>query len=655
MGIGKGVLALLSVPFILFSLNTDKSNADEITSNFGRTGLLINPSAYTIEDGHIKFGSSYSYPYLRVYGNVGFFPGLELGGVITEIKNIHMSQGIWSGYGSYKDKAFFAKYQILPENEKFPAIAIGWDDFHGTKLFETKYIVLSKYIDTLLPQNLTIGYGNGIIDGFFFGSELLLHPKLSFITEYSPLKAEKLKGIKSVKSKWNFGLKWQPLSWLQLVGSYQRGKELSFNISFNMPMGKPWLPHRPRYFILSQEDLKLIRSNKQTLFLEKALERLGFEYPAVYIEGENTLVIEYSNSSYFYESVALRKVLSVFKVVYIPGIQKVRLILKEDNIPVTEIDIPAGVINDYLKNKISFEELLTEASYKIAPDFRPREKVTLAKPKYWGAIKLRTFLNDPSGAFKYKLSYDVGIKEYFFNNFYFTTSAIIPLKNNISSVVPPVMEKPVRSDIDEYLNNKHPDISTLAVTYIRPFMKQTFIGISAGYNELMFAGIGGDLIHFIGDGRTALIIGGDWVRKRNPDKPLKLRNYGFHDLYAGINYVTKYPEMHISIKAGRFLAGDKGIRFQISRVVKGFEVGFWYTYSDTSGFSSYNKNYRDKGVFVAIPLRMFSRKDTKQVGYYSLSPWTRDVGQLAGRPVDVYQILLKKMPFYLKDKSSESE
>jgi len=637
-------------------LITTNSYSYEIVSNFGRIGLLNNPSAYTIEDGHIIFGGSYSYPYLRAYGNVGFFPGLELGGVITEIRNVKAStKPLWSGYGNYKDKAFFAKYQILPENDKFPAIAVGWDDFHGTKLFETKYFVISKYLDTgFLPQNVTLGYADGVIDGFFFGSEILLHPKFSFITEYSPLKAEKLKGIDRIKSKWSFGLKWQPLSWMQVVGSYQRGEELSLNVSFNMPMGKPWLPHKPRFFRLTKEDLQLIRSNRQTEFFEKALKRLGFKYPVVYIQG-STLVVEYYNDAYFYESVALRKALSILRVLYIPKVNRVKFVIKNDNIPVTEVTFTAQDVNRYLKGSVSFEELLNRATYQIAPKYRPRRFVAYSKPRFTGAIKLRTFLNDPSGAFKYKLSYDVGVKEYFLNNFYFNASVILPIKNNISSVVPPLMDKPVRSDIDEYLNNDHPDVSTLALTYVAPLFERTFVGISAGYNELMFAGVGGDLFYFVGDGRLALSVGGDWVRKRDPDKPLKLRDYGFHDLYAGLYYTTKYPEMHISIKAGRFLAGDKGIRFQLSRVVKGFEVGFWWTYSDTSDFTGYNKNYRDKGVFVAVPLRMFRWKDTKEVGYYSLSPWTRDVGQLAGRPMDVYRLLASKMPFYLKDKASEEE
>jgi len=145
------------------------------------------------------------------------------------------------------------------------------------------------------------------------------------------------------------------------------------------------------------------------------------------------------------------------------------------------------------------------------------------------------------------------------------------------------------------------------------------------------------------------------VKKRDSEELLGLRNYSFHDVYASFHYTTKFPEMDIFVKAGRFLAGDKGVCFGMSRVVKGFEVGFWYTYSDTSDFTGANKDYRDKGVFVNVPLRMFKWKDTKQTGLYSLRPWTRDVGQLSGRPLNLYRLIKAKLPFYLQDKANEKE
>ena len=639
-----------------FLFSSSVLSATPILSNFGRTGLLENPTAYTIKDGNMALGISYVYPYLRGYINIGFFPGLEIGGVITQIEDITLNSDYWSGYGKYKDKAFFVKYQILPEKGKYPAIAVGWDDFHGTKLFDTKYLVISKYIDFYIPENLTFGVAKGkLLNGFFAGSEILLHPKLSFILEYSPINKEELKGLqnKEVKSKINIGLKYQILSWLQIVVSYQRGTTYGININANFPMGKPWLPHKKRFFRLTKEDIELIRKNKQTEFYEKALEKLKYDNVEVYTLGD-TLVIEYSTDKYFFDSVAIKKILYVLKVLYFKNIRKVKIVVKEKNIPISEFIFNGEDINNFLLGKEDYETLLKKAKSKIAYNYKVRNKNWITY-KWTIYPKLRTFLNDPSGAFKYMFSIDLGVESYFFNNFRLDASLFIPLINNISTVNKPLMPEPVRSDIADYLGQKHPNFSVLSLSYINSIYKNTFLGISTGYNELMFAGIGGDIIHFFGDGRFAVGIGGDYVYKRDPNRVFGLRNWRFHDEYISAYYVTQKPRIKFKIKAGRFLAGDKGIRFEISREVHGFEVGFWYTYSNTSNFSGPNRNYHDKGIFVAIPLRIFKLRDTKAIGYYSLSPWTRDVGQLAGRPFDLYELLYKKMPFYIKDTANEEE
>ncbi len=76
------------------------------------------------------------------------------------------------------------------------------------------------------------------------------------------------------------------------------------------------------------------------------------------------------------------------------------------------------------------------------------------------------------------------------------------------------------------------------------------------------------------------------------------------------------------------------ITAQVQAVVKksgvktGATVSFWYTYTDTSDFSSYNKGYHDKGVAIVLPARMFYQEDMNERYRYAISPWTRDVGQL---------------------------
>ena len=647
---------LILLIFFCFS-SVKKLYAHEIISNFGRTGLLEIPTAYKVKDGTLTIGSSYVYPYLRGFINVGFFPGLEIGGTITVIRNIKLNSRYWEGYGDYKDKAFFFKYQILPEMGKFPAIAIGWDDFHGTKLFDTKYVVITKYIDTILPQNLTIGYAKGkLLNGFFSGSEILLHPNWSFIIEYAPINKDKLKGLEreKIKSKINTGIKYQPFKWFQVVFSYQRGNHFGLNLNFNFPMGGLWTSHKPIIYKLSSEDILLIKKNKQTFLYEKILKNLDFSNVKVY-KIKDTLIIEYNNKRYFYESVALKKVLSVLTVLSFKNVRLVKIIIKENNIPITEIVIPAKYVNSYLIGAIDFKTLLEKSKISIAPRIYQNTNSFFFQRKLKIMPKLRTFLNDPSGFFKYALSLDIYFNAYFLNNFRVDVGLMIPIINNISTINKPLMEKPVRSDIAYYLEGKNPKLSVLSLSYINSLAPNTFVGISFGYNELMFAGIGGDLLYFFNDGRLAVGIGGDYVVKRDTNSLLGIKNWHYHNEYVSLYYQTFNPHMRFSIKAGRFLAGDKGVRFEVARIVKGFEIGFWYTYSDTSDFTSSNKNYHDKGVFIAIPLRMFSSKDTRTVGYYSLAPWTRDVGQLAGRPFDLYKLLEKKLPFYIKETWMEKE
>ena len=96
-------------------------------------------------------------------------------------------------------------------------------------------------------------------------------------------------------------------------------------------------------------------------------------------------------------------------------------------------------------------------------------------------------------------------------------------------------------------------------------------------------------------------------------------------------------------RAGRFLAGDDGIRYELKRRFRsGVEVGAWYTLTDghdITGPGSPGAPYRDKGVFVAIPLSSMLTADTRQSARIALSPWSRDVGQMVTPPDDLYQSL----------------
>ncbi len=113
---------------------------------------------------------------------------------------------------------------------------------------------------------------------------------------------------------------------------------------------------------------------------------------------------------------------------------------------------------------------------------------------------------------------------------------------------------------------------------------------------------------------------------------LKLKSDDVKNIYttAFLNTRLNIPEteMAIDVKAGRFLAGDNGARFTVSKFINGVKVWAWYSFTDTSAFSdNFNTGYHDKGIGVSIPINLFKGTDSRTAYNYSLSPWTRDTGQ----------------------------
>jgi hypothetical protein len=152
------------------------------------------------------------------------------------------------------------------------------------------------------------------------------------------------------------------------------------------------------------------------------------------------------------------------------------------------------------------------------------------------------------------------------------------------------------------------------------FSKRIFGRLSLGYFTKMYAGIGGELLAFIGDGRLALGIESDWVRKRKPKNQFEFMDLEAHTLLGNIYY--SIPEIDVTLRAryGEFLAGDRGWLFDVSREYDtGVIVGFWYSFTNTDDLTSYNKGYHDKGVFLSLPVRMFLERDSRKRYWYGVS------------------------------------
>ncbi len=623
-------------------------------ANWGGTGLMEIPTARVIRENSYRLGISQIKPYRYYYGAVSPIKGLELDLRITEVIGVPAFD---PPSGNYRDKAFDLKYQFIPEGKYMPALAVGFMDPHGTRIYPSQYIVASKQI---YPLDFTLGFGNGRFgeeplppqregiklemfsdtkdwlrdSQFFWGIQFAPSEKFVLMFEYNPIEYHKQTRDPAqneffkepVPSKYNFGLRYKPTKWSELDLSYQRGNKIGVNVSLAFGIGNPLIPiYDPPYL-----ENPAYRKNPLSERITTALYYSGFS--DIWVSTEiNELWIEAQNDKYYYSSKAIGVILNTIVKIVPENIEKIHIVLKENNIPQIEFSTIKADINDLYTEKLTVTEFISLSDIKTDVSKKQDIQGKHKKPFRYG-IKpsFETFLNDPSGFFKYRL----GISGWASYNPWkggtvFTALEGYPV-NNVSSTVEP-LSIPVRSDIVLYKKEKVA-LGRLLFDQIHKSEHELYGKFSAGLLEVQYAGLDAEIAKPILDGRIFLGLGGSIVKKRDTDNPFKFKDDAAKDFYttAFVNTRINLPEIDFSIdvKAGRFLAGDPGVKFTVSKFINGVILKAWYAITDTSDFTDpFNEGYNDKGISVSIPIRLFSGVDSKTVYNYSLTPWTRDTGQ----------------------------
>ncbi|KPJ99052.1 MAG: hypothetical protein AMK71_10325, partial [Nitrospira bacterium SG8_35_4] len=621
-------------------------------TNWGGTGLIEIPTARVMQENSVRAGFGQADPYRYYYGAVSPLKGLEFNLRITEFIDIEFED-----QSTAKDKAFDVKYQFLPEGKYTPAFAIGFNDPHGTRLYPSQYIAASKQI---YPFDFTIGFGNGRFgdeplpeqgegfkleifsdtgdwlrdSNFFGGIQFAPSEKFAMMVEYSPIKfdeqtrdpAQKEHFRDPVSSQFNFGIRYKPVEWFEVDLSYQRGEEIGVNASLAFDIGNPLLPiYDPPY----RED-PAFTLDPAAARIERALYASGFSDIGVLME-DDALWIQAQNDKYYFDATAIDTILRLIIDRVPPGVEKIHIILTENGIPQIAFHTGRADVVDFQDNRLSVNELYHLADVKTDTTRGPDVQTTYSKRLFYGLKpSFETFLNDPSGFFKYRL----GLSGWTGYNPWKGATLISSVEgypvNNISTSNEP-LSIPVRSDIVLY---KKEDVALgrLLIDQIYKADHEIYGKLSAGLLEIEYAGVDAEVAKPVLSGRVLLGLSGSIVKKREAGQPFKLKRDDVKDYYttAFFNTRVNVPEMDIAVdlKAGRFLAGDPGVRFTVSKFINGIILTAWYSITDTSDFTdSYNDGYNDKGISVSIPLRMLLGGDSKTVFHYSLSPWTRDTGQ----------------------------
>lgn len=163
-------------------------------SMLGVSGNLLAPDTQVMSTGTLALSGSYvwidwngstkSNQWLSL--NYGLMPNLEVGLSSVDYRTVPA-----------KDLLFQAKYRVLEEKGKMPAVAVGALDISNELGFRraTAYVVASRFLwahkdsftgDTVHPLNGFVGWGTGLYgDNFFGGLEWQLRKDAKLVLEYT--------------------------------------------------------------------------------------------------------------------------------------------------------------------------------------------------------------------------------------------------------------------------------------------------------------------------------------------------------------------------------------------------------------------------------------------------------------------------------------
>jgi exopolysaccharide biosynthesis protein YbjH len=212
------------------------------------------------------------------------------------------------------------------------------------------------------------------------------------------------------------------------------------------------------------------------------------------------------------------------------------------------------------------------------------------------------------------LTVEARVEANIYNNF--------DLRRNSNSALPHV-----RSDLNLYLKDGINGIANLDAVYAGRFSREVFYKVKAGYLEDMFAGAGGEVLWRPEGERFAL--GADLyeVWQRDFDRLFGVQNYHILTGHASVYYQSPWYGLNLAVHAGRYLAGDYGATFEVTRQFStGVEIGAFATFTNVP-FSKFGEGSFDKGLIIRVPLEWALPFYTASEYDINLRSLIRDGGQ----------------------------
>ena len=375
------------------------------------------------------------------------------------------------------------------------------------------------------------------------------------------------------------------------------------------------------------------RSGSSTPFrdrLNSDMAGQGLFLEALSVE-HGELWLYYSNGHYRVEDEAIGRIARLLMADAPPSVEIFHLVSIQASLPTQEVTIVRSALERTFAQDGSTAGLDRGITFGTAPRDNPAlEHPLISYPRFsWSADpKLTQHIFDPNAPLQFQfygqllgdlevspgLTLGTMLTGNIWNNLTFKRAA--------GSALPHV-----RTDLLQYLKQGQNGIAFLGGIYRTRLSPDVYAELKAGYLEDMYMGAGGDVLWRPEGSRLAFGVDIYQVWKRNFDRLFGIQSYNILTGHASVYYRSPWYGLNFKLHVGRYLAGDYGGTFEITRRFStGVEVGFYATFTNVP-FHKFGEGSFDKGIIIHIPfewtLPIFSQSSYD----LHLSSLTRDGGQ----------------------------
>ena len=591
----------------------------------------------------------------------------------------------WEGNnvrGHFLDKGFNVKFKYIPNNKQIPHFAIGLDDFAGTGYFTKEYIVATQELKNF-KVSLGLGWGkfagtNNFNNPLSFLSESLnIRPNISnnsslggtasydkwfrgdatlfggfeyFIPEirglsvkleyapydYNDFSALNGMGIsyklRNKDSDLNLGLNYKINDLISLDASFVKGN--TFNLSLTIattfndklrskPEFKPIIQTREnknKSNMIFYEDLLYNLNNNNLLLQTASLSEENLDISISTSQHRNAI-----RSSFYAGSISTKVAQQHDIDINLININHINV-----GIELNEISYISKHLDSSKKTPVEIIERYTKLSSGNTSSYKDHKfQPSVNFPVIFSSTSpaLVSYIGNPERFYFGGIDLQ-NVSEVQFNRNTLLSSEInYSLYNNFKDTIsgPASEMEHVRTDKVQYLKEANLYIKRLQLDYIWSPQKDLYAKVSGGIFESMFGGFGGQILYKPFNSNLNISFEGFYVRQRAYDQKFGFRKYHTSTAHLNLGYLLPLG-IESNISYGRYLAGDDGFTFDLSRRTNsGFKAGIYFTKTNVSA-ELFGEGSFDKGFYFQIPIDLFSNDYDGNYSTFKLSPLTRDGG-----------------------------